>query len=123
MGDVLSKVSGMTFYGYWDPSKSMVTVHFFGSEERPDIIAYLQKDMSWDVREIIAESSTLKNDHEEVIISHRVLEPAQHNDEFDKFVRFGLLKMAKEIHGVDVVLSDLDVMFKVLENNSYNVVN
>ena len=71
---ILSKLSGLAFYGFYDPSKKMVTVHFFNEQkDKPDIIAYLTKNMQWDVREIIDEVSVLGTECEYITISHKLL--------------------------------------------------
>lgn len=118
---LLNKLSDLTFYGFFDPSKGLVTVHFFNEEnDKPDIIAYLLPNMSWDVREIIKEISWLKDDKEIVHIFHKSLGIQDSDSEFDKFVRLGLTKMAEEIHGKDINLTEIDTMFKILENNKYD---
>jgi hypothetical protein len=119
--DLVNKLAKLTFYGFYDPSKGLVTVHFFNEQEqdRPDIIAYLHRDMSWDVREITAEKSTLYDDYEEVIISHKKISIEPHGSDFDKIVRSGLEAFGKQMHGDDVVLEEKDRMFRVLKNNDY----
>jgi hypothetical protein len=118
--EIFNKISKLTFYGFYDPSKGMVTVHFFNEEEsKSDIIAYLNSDMSWDVREIISETSMLYGNCEIVTIKHNVLGIQKHGDTFDKFVRTGLKKMAEKVHGEDIDLAEKDKMFKILFSNSY----
>ena len=119
--ELLNKLSKLTFYGFYDPSKGIVTVHFFNQQEpdKPDIIAYLNKDMSWDVREITDEQSTLYDDREEVVIKHKPIGIEQSGSDFDKFVRVGLDALGKQMHGEDAVLEEKDRMFRILKNNSY----
>lgn len=118
---LLNKISDLTFYGFINPANNIVTVHFFNEQnDKPDIIAYLRRDMSWDVREIVDEISELKEDREVVEILHEPLGIEEHNGKFDKFVRLGLTKMAEEVHGDDVKLEDIDPMFMVFKDNSYD---
>ena len=119
---ILQKISNLAFYGFFDPSKNMVTVHFFNEEsEKPDIIAYLRHDMSWDVREITGEVSVLNDNYETVTILHNCLGFQANRSVFDEFVRKGLIKMAEEAHGNDVELTSIDRMFEVFEKNSYEI--
>lgn len=118
--NLLNRLSNLAFYGFYDPSKGLVTVHFFNeTENKPDVIAYLRRDMSWDVREIVEEQSILHDDKEVVTILHEPLGIEEMDGGFDEFVRLGLTKMAQEVHGEDANLSELDTIFKVFENNSY----
>lgn len=111
----MNKLTNLTFYGFYDPSKDMVMVHFFNSKEsKPDIVAYLN-NKQWDVREIVSETAHLY-DHTEVInIRHNPLCKEDMGSKFDEFVRKGLYAMAKETHGEDVDLPKLDKMFAILE--------
>ncbi len=118
--ELLNKLSKLTFCGFYDPSKKMVTVHFFNEQEnKADIIAYLKSDMSWDVREITDEISVLEDDCEKVIIKHNRLGNQEKGSNFDKFVRVGLVEMAKQTHGENVDLEQRDKMFRILNNNTY----
>ncbi len=117
---ILNKLSNLAFYGFYYPSKQMVTVHFFNEQEdKSDVIAYLTKDMSWDIREITDEVSILEPYCEYITVSHDPLGVYPHDGPFDNFIRKGLTKMAQEVHGKDANLSELDKMFEVFENNSY----
>lgn len=118
---LLNKLSGLTFYGFYDPSKSMVTVHFFNeANDKPDMIAYLRNDMSWDVREIVEETSELQSDREIVTILHKLLGIEGPGSQFDDFVRLGVTKVAQEVYGNDVNLAEKDMVFRVFDNNSYD---
>jgi len=119
--DLLNKLSKLAFYGFFDPSKGLVTVHFFNEQEskKSDIIAYLRRDMAWDVREITDEKSVLYEDREIVTISHNKLSIEAHDSDFDKFVRVGLKSLGKEMYGEDAILEDKDIAFRILTDNSY----
>ena len=117
---LLNRISNLNFYGFYDPSKKLVTVHFFNEKEnRPDVIAYLRHDMSWDVREIVEEQSILYDNKEVVTILHEPLGVESAGEAFDEFIRLGLTKMAIEMHGEDIKLSEVDIVFRVFKNNSY----
>ncbi|KKM66238.1 hypothetical protein LCGC14_1483200 [marine sediment metagenome] len=117
---LLNRISNLNFYGFYDPSKELVTVHFFNEKEnKPDVIAYLRHDMSWDVREIVKEQSILYDNKEVITILHKPLGIESTGEAFDEFIRLGLTKMAIEMHGEDTKLSEVDIVFMVFKNNSY----
>lgn len=117
---LLNRLSNLNFYGFYDPSKELITVHFFSEKEnKPDIIAYLMNDMSWDVREIVEEQSVLYDNKEVVTILHEPLGVENSGEAFDEFIRLGLTKMAIEMHGEDAKLPEVDIVFRVFKNNSY----
>jgi hypothetical protein len=119
--NIFDRISGLTFYGFYDPSKDMITVHFFNEDNsKPDIMAFLRKDMSWDVREILSEKSELTFDKEVVTIEHTPLCKYPPGSDFDKFVRKGLAEMAKQAEEKKNNLIKNDYMLHVLEKNSYN---
>ena len=120
MIDLLNKISGLAFFGFYEPYKKLVTIHFFSEEDKPDVIAYLRRDMSWDIRQIVEEQSELLDDKEVVTILHEPLGIEEMGSTFDEFVRTGLASMAKESHGEDVALTNLSPMFSIFENNSYD---
>lgn len=118
--DLLNMLSNLTPYGFYEPSKQMVTVHFFSTEhKKPDIIAYLKRDMSWDVREITCEKATLLSDHEEIVVTHKPLSIQAKDSDFDKFTRNVLLAAGRETYGKDATLEECNKMFRVLKDNSY----
>lgn len=118
--ELINKISNLTLYGYYDPSKDMVVVHFFNKDEdKSDILAYLKRDMSWDVREVLNEKSQLLADKEIVEISHKNLGIYTKDSKFDQFVRNSLTKMYSDPNG-DKPLRDLNKMFRILEDNQYD---
>jgi len=118
--ELLNKLTNLTFYGFYDPSKEMVTVHFFNEKnDKADIIAFLKNDMTWDIREIESEESSLYENSEIVTIKHNRLSIESPGDSFDDFIRLGLEKLGRETYGEDAKLAELDLMFKILENNKY----
>lgn len=119
--ELLNKLSRLSFYGFFDPSKGVITVHFFNEQEenRADVIAYLRRDMSWDVREIIDEKAVLYDDKEVVTISQKKIGIEKHDSDFDKFVQIGLRALGKQKYGEEAILEDKDIMFRILTDNSY----
>lgn len=118
--DLFNRLANLSFYGYLEPFKKIVTVHFFNEkEDKPDVIAYLKPDMSWDVREITSEESTLSDTAEVITVHHKRISTEPKDSPFDEFVRLGLKKMAEQVHGEEVNLAKIDPVFEVLENDSY----
>lgn len=114
--DLLNRISGLDLYGYYEPSKGVVVAHFFGRDNlKPNIIAFLGRDMSWDIREIVKEKSTLLPAKEIVVIEHQPICNQPKDSTFDKLVRVGLESMAKQQYGEDAVFEECDVMFRVLK--------
>ena len=121
--ELFNRIADLTPYGFYEPCKGMVTVHFFNSEsEKPDIMAYLKDDMSWDVREIVSEDSRLVDQEflgEVITIVHKHLGVYPKDSDFDKLVRSVLQKAGEHTFGKDVVLEDKNKLFRILKNNSY----
>ena len=116
----MEKLSNLSFLGYYDSSKGLVVVHFFNKDEnKNDIIAYLKGNMSWDVREVISETSVLMDSYETITIKHELIGQYDKDSNFDKFVRKGLTKMAEE-NNPDLELEDVDKMFTIFKRNSYD---
>ncbi|MFA5024259.1 MAG: hypothetical protein WC523_04845 [Patescibacteria group bacterium] len=97
----------------------MVCVHFFNQKEsKPNLIAFLNRDMSWDLREIVSEVSILYDDKEVITVEHKALETQKKDSDFDKLIRSSLIESAKRTHGEDADLEKEDFMFSIL-NNGY----
>lgn len=124
--DLVQKISNLAFASYYNPSLDLVVVHFFNKDEsKNDIIAYLRHDMSWDVREILDETSeldTMESDGflgEDITISHERIGIYNKGSNFDKFVRSAvdaLLQKAKDEESLDMIDERVQ---RVLEDNSY----
>lgn len=113
--ELINKISGLAIHGYYEPSKGMVMVHFFNNEgDKNDIIAYLKRNMSWDVREITNESATLYPDREVVEIHHTPVGIQEKGSTFDQFVRSALYKTIPE--DVETPARELNKMFQILED-------
>ena len=118
---IMEMISGLTFLGYYDPSKGMVVVHFFNKDEedKNDVIAYLKGDMSWDLREVVSETGVLMDEYESITIKHKLLGCFAKDSDLDKLIRSGTTKMAKEKHP-DVDLEEVDKMFLIFNRNAYD---
>lgn len=117
--DLVNKLSNLTMYGYYDPSKDMVVVHFFNKDEqKSDILAYLRKNMSWDVREIVDEKAQLFANKEVIELTHKNLGVFEKDSNFDKFIRTSLMKITNE-KNIDVI-KEQNKMFRILEENQYD---
>ena len=118
--ELINKLSNLALYGYYEPSKDMVVVHFFNKDEdKPDIIAYLKRNMSWDIREIKEEKSQLLSDKEVVEISHTNLGIYEKDSKFDQFVRKALFKVF-DSQKDEKPLREINKMFRILEDNRYD---
>lgn len=121
--DLLNKISNATIYGYYDPSLKLVTVWFYNSG-KANVVAYLMKDMRWDIREITDERSKLFEDKEIITISHKPIEKQTKNSEFDQVVRSALNKSLEEAEASGKEKSaNIELMKIVLDNNSYDNIN
>jgi hypothetical protein len=97
----------------------MVMVHFFNKDEqKADIVAFLKKNMTWDVREIVGEKSQLLADKEIIEVFHKHIGTFEKGSKFDEFVKASLLKM------IDVAdqekLKETSKMFQILESGYDN---
>ena len=116
--DLVNKISGLSIHGYYEPSKDMVMVHFFSNElEKSDIVGYLNRDMSWEVREITGEKATLLPDREVIEVSHSQIGTFEKGSKFDQFVRSALVSMVPEDN--EKPLKELNKMFRILEDGYY----
>lgn len=125
--DLVNKLSNLTFASYYNPSLNMVVVHFFNKgEDKNDVIAYLNHDMTWDVREIVDESAELdvmKSDDflgESITITHERIGIFEQESKFDRFVRTAinsLLEKQKEEESLEMIDSCVEI---ILRHNSYD---
>ena len=71
--ELLNKIGNMDLYAFYDKSKNMVTVHFMSKEDdsRPDLMAYMLLNGSWDLREVASETSELHEDRDVVTIKQK----------------------------------------------------
>jgi hypothetical protein len=115
--DILSKISELNINGYYDSSNGYVVVWFHNSiKDKPDIVAYLQSDMSWDVREVVKETSTIYSDCEVVEMKHSSLGQHLLDSDFDKIVRKmidAMIEASKDIPEAVVKMKD------ILDQHSY----
>jgi hypothetical protein len=120
--DLVEKVSNLTFGSFYNKSLECVVVHFFNKDDdKNDIVAYLAQDLTWDVREILDETSeldALKSDGflgEIITISHKQLGIYKKDSNFDVFIRKAIFAMSEnEYNLVD------DKVLEVLNNSQIN---
>ena len=106
--DLLSKLSNLGMLAFFDLSKKMVVAHFFNKDEgKKDIMAFLKKDLSWDVREVIEENSVLLSTKEIVEFTHNPLGCYSNGGDFDIFIRTYINNLAKSDNGVDQAVLDI----------------
>ncbi len=118
---MIEQISGMELCVFLNPSNSIVTVHFFdrgNKAGKPDIMAYLQRDMSWDVRRVVGETSVLEANREIVSINHESLGIELSGNDFDKFVRAGTKQIIESL-GKENGIIEISEAADILENNSY----
>ena len=121
--DLVARISNLSLYGYYDPSKDMVVAHFFNqSESKQNVIAFLNRDMSWDIREITSETCELTDAGETIHVEHNKICTQLKDSDFDKLVRTWLDSMGKKTYGDDANLEEKDKMFVIL-NHGYEKTN
>lgn len=121
VSELLSKISNLIPYGYYDKSKDMITVHFFSKDgDKADIMAYLKRNMSWDIREVVEEKATLLWDREVVEIIHSSLGVCEKDSRFDKMIRSMLFKIEAENSEDTRPFRERNKMFRILEDNKYD---
>lgn len=120
MDNILSKISELNISGYYDVSNGYVVIWMFNSvKSKPDIVAYLQQDMSWDVREVAREVSKIYKDREEVIVYHTSLGEYETGSEFDIVVRKMLDEVIKNSKEIPDAVKKMD---EILKRNSYGMI-
>lgn len=113
--ELLASLSELGFIAGYNTTHSMVEVHFFNKDvDKNDVVAFLKRDMVWDIREIVSEDSQLFDDKEVVTIHYKSLGAYELGSKFDKFVRAIIDKQ----YGDDEEHVD-EVMSTVLSRNSY----
>ena len=120
--ELLNMIAGASVNGYYDPSLGLVVVWFHNNDNRADIVSYLLKDMTWDVRKVITEESTLTENKEIVEIHHELIDIFDANSKFDNTIRSLLKQMTDQIDENSKSLDELASMRIILENNTYNSV-
>lgn len=117
--NIIEKISELNLNGYYDNSSGYVTVWFHNNLiDKPDIVAYLKQDMSWDIREVISEQSQIQSDRETITIFHNPVGNEIHGSEFDQIIRKminALVENSKDL------TEPIRHMKKILDCNSYNL--
>ena len=120
---ILNMISNASINGYYDPSLKLVVVWFHNIEDEADLVAYLQKDMTWDLRKVKKESSCLYEDKEIVEVLHENIDKFKPDSEFDQVVRKVLNQLIDHSLKENVQSPRLEMMKIVLDNNNYHNVN
>jgi len=121
--DVLSKLAELSCLGWLDPSNGYVTVSFFNNlkDDKADMVAFLNQDMSWDLREVLGETSTVNETSEVVVINHTLVGVFEMNSEFDVLLRKMLKANVDGMREDDMFIPVAVVsMEKVLRDNRYS---
>lgn len=119
--EFINKLSNLAFASYFNPSLNKAIVHFFNEQEdKNDIVAYLNNDMSWDVREITDESSELSSLGEMVMVTHKLISVCVKDSDFDKFIRLAIDSLLVAQGNEEESLKIIDErVAEILSNNSY----
>jgi len=121
--DLMNRLSDASISGYYDPTLKLVVVWFY-NDDKPDLVAYLQHDMSWDLREVIGETSTLTDTGETIVVSHQVLDPQPPKSDFDNLVRSAIDRSLEDGIKEEAVGSvRLEMMKMILDANSYRSID
>lgn len=120
MDDIINRISELNLNVYYEPSNGYVVAWFSNNAtNKPDIVAYLQDDMSWDVREITSEISILYSDKEVVEIKH---EPLRHEIKGSEFDRIIYSMFGKLIERADFIPPEIKKAKEILDRGSYSLV-
>ena len=99
----------------------LIVVWFHKSDKDDrDAVAYLKEDMSWDLRTIVSEKSTLYDDKEIIEVQHEAIDTFKSGSDFDITLRKmldQLMEYAKKENGSS---PGLDIMEIVLKEKDYN---
>lgn len=114
--EIVEKMAGLSLLGYYDTSLNLVRVQFFGDNKKNDLVAYLLRDLTWELREVISETVELHEDGEKIEVKHVKLGMFEKGGQFDDFVRKSILNL-RDNEGVKD-----DRAIEVLENG-YEVLN
>lgn len=118
--DIISKISELNLNGYYDHSNGHVTVWFHNNTtDKNDVVAYLKANMSWDVREVVAEQSEILTNKEVITITHKPLSIEEPGSTFDSLVRKMIDSMIE--NDDNEIPESITKMKEILDNNSYGV--
>ena len=117
---LVNKISNMTITGYYDASSKLVVAWFFNSDgDKADLVAYLNPSMSWDLREVISETSVITDDRETVEILHKSLGLHAPGSDIDNILRKSLAALIEGFEDEGVDSPETQLMKNVLEQSSY----
>ena len=122
---ILNMISNASINGYYDPSLGLVVVWFHNIDNnKPDLVAYLQHNMTWDLRKVIEEKSTLHDAKEVIEITHELIGKFKKDSTFDDTVRSVLDQVIDHsISLEDETSPRLEMMKMILDTNTYHSVS
>lgn len=118
---IINLLTDASINGYYDPSIGLVVVWFHKTnQEEQDAVAYLQKDMTWDLRTIKSEKSILYPDKEVIEVQHNPVDIFKPGSDFDVSIRKMLDQLMEHAKNENGSSPGLDIMEIVLSENDYN---
>jgi hypothetical protein len=105
--EIIDKLSNLSMLGYYDPSFKLLCVHFFGDDTKNDLMAYLNPDSTWDLREVISDQSELFFNHEVIKVEHSRLGTFEPGSKFDSFIRGGLKALIDDEYIKDPMVKEV----------------
>jgi hypothetical protein len=122
--EILNMISNASINGYYDPSLGSIVVWFHNIDgEKEDLVAYLEDNMTWDLRKVVGEHSQLYDDREVIEINHELIEKFEKDSRFDTTVRNVLNQTIDHAMNEDKIISPkLEMMKIILDSNDYNSV-
>ena len=118
--NIIEKISDLNINGYFDNSNGHVVVWFHNVlSNKPDIVAYLKQNMSWDVREIVSEQSEVFAEYEIITVKHKCLSIEDNGSQFDILVRKMLDSLIKNTE--TELPASVKKMKQILDNNNYSI--
>jgi len=120
--EILNMISSASINGYYEPSLELIVVWFHNIDnDKPDLVAYLQHDMSWDLRKVIEEKSTLLEDKEVIEICHETVGKFEKDSRFDDTVRSILSQIIDHPISEDAA-PKIEMMKMILDSGTYHSV-
>lgn len=91
--ELINRLSGLSILGYYDDSLKMLCVQFFDNAGTQDFMAYLLPNLSWDLREVISETTELLKNKQVVVIKQKAIDVFVPDSWIDKMIRSTLKKL------------------------------
>lgn len=118
--ELLNMISDASINSYYDKSLDLVVVWFHNDKSnKQDVVSYLLKDMTWDVRRVISEVSVLINTGEVVTINHESIGLFEKDSQFDTTIRSVLKQLTEQKDETGGIISELESIRVILDDNTY----